>query len=511
MVYSLVPEGGKRLDQPSRPALSLSLAPPESDHEGLAARVHRTLVSEVRRGRLRPGQLLPGSRRLAEAFGVHRNTVLAALRELEAEGWVCAEPARGTRVASGLPAQPRRPAPPPPTAARPGFDLPRLDVEDPSPAAVPRAAPLSFSGGVPDVRLVDTAVLGRALRRALRDPGTLRYGSSQGDPRLREALAAMLSDARGVPRAADELVVTSGSQMALDLVARGLFARGARVAVEALGYRPGWDALRRAGLELVPVPVDRHGLDVELLADLARRAPISGVVLTPHHQYPTTVTLSAERRLSLLALARRQRWLVVEDDYDHEFHYEGRPVLPLASADPGGNVVYVGTLSKLLAPGLRLGFVAAPRAAIARLADVRRTTDREGVHAVERAVALLFEDGDLGRHARRVRRVYHARRDALVELLRASPLTFAVPHGGTALFASTPAGVDVDAVVAGAAARGVALRSPRSFAFDGLPRRHLRLGFAQLDLPELARAARGLTLALDEVVGGRTLGRNRFT
>ncbi|HRG96929.1 MAG TPA: PLP-dependent aminotransferase family protein [Polyangiaceae bacterium] len=506
--------------------LLLTLAPPESEREGLAARVHRTLVSEVRRGRLRPGQLLPGSRRLAEAFGVHRNTVLVALRELEAEGWVCVEPARGTRVAQGLPAQRRRAAPPP-TSARPGYDLPRAEVEAsaPSPAAplTPSlAAPLSFSGGVPDVRLLDTAALARALRRALRDPSTLRYGSPQGDPRLREALATLLSDARGVPRAADELVVTSGSQMALDLVARALFAPGARVAVEALGYRPGWEALRRAGLALVPVPVDRHGLDVEALADLARREPVAGVVLTPHHQYPTTVTLSAERRLALLELARRHRWLVVEDDYDHEFHYEGRPVLPLASADPGGNVVYVGTLSKLLAPGLRLGFVAAPRPVAARLADARRTLDREGVHAVERAVALLFEDGDVGRHARRVRRVYHARRDALVGLLAETPLTFSVPHGGTALFVSTPAEVDVERLVDRAAARGVVLQSPRAFAFDGLPRPLLRLGFAQLDLPELARAARALALALGEAAGagggrrggaaaGRTLGRNRFT
>jgi GntR family transcriptional regulator/MocR family aminotransferase len=481
---------------------TLSLLDAASNDETLVSRIRRTVVDDVRRGRLAPGRKLPGSRRLAQAFGVHRNTVLEALRGLEAEGFLTTRPARGTFVSDTLPEQRRRAQPPKNASDRAGYDHPVA-----SPYVPPVETPLSFFGGLPDARLVDTRVLARAFREAMRDPKTLGYGAAEGCPRLRAALASMLSSTRGVARGPDEILVTSGSQMALDLVARGLFRRGARVAVEALGYRPAWDAIRGAGLEPVPIPVDAHGLDVAALAHATATHGLAGVVLTPHHQYPTTVTLSAARRLSLLALARAERLVVVEDDYDHEFHYEGRPILPLASADPGGSVVYVGTLSKVLAPGLRTGYVAAPRSVVARLAEVRRTTDREGNHVVERALAIALEDGEIGRHARRARKVYLARRDRLVELLEKAfgdEMDVRVPSGGTALLVGISPRIDVNELVRRAAERGLGLQSSARFAFDGKPRPFLRLGFALLDERELARAV----AVLREVFpGGKNLGR----
>ena len=482
-----------RPDSPRRSSPTLSLVAPDSPREGLVSRVRRSIVSEVRRGRLRPGQALPGSRPLATSLGVHRNTVLSALRELESEGWITSSPARGTFVSEALPEQKRRADVPEAAPDRPGFDVPDGGYVPPRPTRA-----LSFFGGVPDVRLVDTTTIGRALKRALRDRSTLRYGSPLGDARLRRELARLLSDTRGVPRAEDEIMVTSGSQMAIDLVARGLLPRGSCVAVEALGYRPAWEALRRAGIELAPVPLDGDGMDVRALERLAQKRALAGVLLTPHHQCPTTVTLSAPRRLALLDLARKSRWLVLEDDYDHEFHYEGRPVLPLASADPGGNVVYVGTLSKVLSPGLRVGYVAAPRAVVARLAEYRYSTDREGNHVIERAVAELLEDGEAGRHVRRARKVYLARRDLLVGLLRKTlgeRLSFVVPSGGTSIHANVRAEIDVEAVIERAYESGLSLQSPRVFAFDGKTRSFLRLGFAQLDETELPRAVALLAAA----------------
>ena len=482
------------MDQSSRASTpTLALAEAETAREGLVSRVRRSVVGEIRRGRLRPGQVLPGSRPLAAALGVHRNTVLSALRELEGEGWIVTSPARGTFVSEALPERKRRDAAKDASAERPGYDV----ADEPTLAVRPPRA-LSFFGGIPDVRLVDTALLARALKRALRDRSTLRYGSALGDLRLRRELAKLLADTRGVPRSEDEILVTSGSQMAIDLVARGLLPRGSCVAVEALGYRPGWEALRRAGLELAPVPVDEHGLDVRALERLAQRRSLAGVLLTPHHQCPTTVTLSAPRRLALLDLARKGRWLVLEDDYDHEFHYEGRPILPLASADPGGNVVYVGTLSKVLSPGLRIGYVAAPRSVVQRLAAFRYSTDREGNHVVERAVAELLEDGEAGRHVRRARKVYLARRDCLVALLRKTfgeRLAFRVPSGGTSIHATVDPAVDVDAIVERAYELGLSLQSSRTFAFDGKTKPFLRLGFAQLDEAEMARAVKLLERA----------------
>jgi len=494
------PGARRRLGTPT-----LALLAADSPREALVSRVRRSIVSEVRRGRLRPGQVLPGSRPLAESLGVHRNTVLAAIRELESEGWITTVPAQGTFVSEDLPEQKRRLDVPEPSADRPSYDVPDGGYVVPR---APRA--LSFFGGIPDVRLVDTATLGRALRRALRDKSTLRYGSPLGDLRLRNELAKLLADTRGVPRTADEILVTSGSQMAIDLVARSLLPRGSCVAVEALGYRPAWEALKRAGIELSPVAVDADGMDVRALERLAQKRTLAGVLLTPHHQCPTTVTLSASRRLALLELARKSRWLVLEDDYDHEFHYEGRPILPLASADPGGNVVYVGTLSKVLSPGLRVGYVAAPRSVVARLADFRYSTDREGNHVVERAVAELLEDGEAGRHVRRARKVYLARRDLLVSLLRKTfgdRLRFEVPHGGTSIHATVDPDVDVEAIVDRAYDLGLSLQSPKVFAFDGKTRPFLRLGFAQLDETELPRAVRLLASAFPQDQARRADGR----
>jgi hypothetical protein len=158
-------------------------------------------------------------------------------------------------------------------------------------------------------------------------------------------------------------------------------------------YRPAWRTLADTGAELAPVPVDSQGLVVDALAELIERRPIRAVYVTPHHQYPTTVTLSAGRRMALLELARRRRFAIIEDDYDHEFHYEGRPILPLASADDSGVVLYVGTLSKVLAPGLRVGYLIAPRAIRDWVIALRFDIDRQGDRLGDRALAELIEDG----------------------------------------------------------------------------------------------------------------------
>lgn len=341
-------------------------------------RLARAISDDVRRGRLKPGDSLPGSRSLARALGVHRNTVLAAYAELTAEGWITTEAAARTFVSHALPdvenAPPRRAG-----ASAPGFELPaRPHSREPRRDLLPLPEVLAMSGGIPDVRLVPVAALARAYRRALQrgGPTLLGYGDARGHARLRRALADMLAALRGVPADGESLMVTRGSQLALDLVARTLLRPGDIVAVEALGYRPAWSALAAAGARLVPVAVDEHGLDVEALEALAARERLRAVYVTPHHQYPTTVMLDAGRRLRLLELARARRIAVIEDDYDFEFHYEGRPVLPLAAADRHAVVVYVGTLSKILAPSLRLGFVVAPPLLIERLSEQRFTHHR---------------------------------------------------------------------------------------------------------------------------------------
>jgi len=474
--------------------------------------IARAVAADIRRGRLAKGSALPGSRTLAGSLGVHRNTVLAAYRELAAEGWISGEAARGTFVSSELPdAEPRRPAP----AAQggPALSISRLSrlsrrvgyelgpsIDAPAQPALARGT-LVLSGGVPDMRLAPATALSRAYRRALRihKREVLDYGDPQGHARLRIAIASMLAAVRGVGASEATVLITRGSQMAVDLIARALITQGDVVAVEALGYRPAWSALRHAGARLVPLPVDASGLSTTALSELISRERVRAVYVTPHHQYPTTAMLAPGRRLELLALARANRIAIIEDDYDHEFHYEGRPILPLASADTAGVVIYVGTLSKILAPGLRLGFVAAPPPLIERLTAIRAFVDRQGDLALEVAVADLMEDGEVQRHARRMRRVYKARRDALVEALSTelgSALSFDVPAGGMAIWARADSGIDIDAWAARALDHRVLFHPARRFAFDGRARPFARLGFASLSERELAEAARRMASAL---------------
>jgi GntR family transcriptional regulator/MocR family aminotransferase len=213
------------------------------------------------------------------------------------------------------------------------------------------------------------------------------------------------------------------------------------------------------------------------------------------------VTLSASRRLRLLELARSHRFAIIEEDYDHEFHYDGRPVLPLASADRWGVVAYVGTFSKVLAPGLRTGYVVAPRPLLASVIAHRLHPDVQGDRVLEYALAELIEEGEIQRLIRRVRREYEARRDALVGALRRSlgdSLSFSVPAGGIALWVRAADGVDIEAWAERARARGAVIVTAAHFALDGQPRPWARLGFASLDRRELEEGVRRLAAALPE-------------
>jgi GntR family transcriptional regulator/MocR family aminotransferase len=460
----------------------------------LFVQIERAITHDVRRGRLRPGALLPGTRTLAGTLGVHRSTVVAAYEELIAQGWVATRPGGGTVVA----ASPPEPRPRRLKGARTGVALPARAGFDVAPLQAPATtAPgpnvLALWGGVPDLRLVPAAALGRAWRRAVRSGrGLLGYApDGRGEPRLRSALAGLMSATRGLAATADDLLVVRGSQMALELVGRSLIRPGDVAAVEAPGYAPARLAFARAGARVVPIPVDREGFRVDAVEALARSEAVRLVYVTPHHQYPTTVTLSPSRRLALLDLAARRRIAIVEDDYDHEFHFDGRPLLPLASGDPAGVVIYIGSLAKVLAPGLRLGYVVAPRALLDRMAAERALVDRQGDLVLERAVAELIEDGELQRHVRRLRRIYQRRRDVLCDLIAArlpALLAFQRPAGGMALWTTAAPGVDVEAWQARALRDGLMFQAGRAFDFQGRATPHLRLGFAIADEAELARA-----------------------
>jgi GntR family transcriptional regulator/MocR family aminotransferase len=475
---------------------------PELSRDGespLFVRIARAIAADIRRGRLPSRARLPGSRELGKRLGAHRNTVLSAYAELEQEGWIKSERARGTFVAEALPERaPRRFKAPEPARVR-SLELPALTL--PTVTPVPKGA-LPLLSGMPDSRLMPTAALARAYRRVLRrDRHALDYSGPYGDAKCCAALSELLRVARGVVANQGELVITRGSQMALHLAARALCGPGDLIAVEAFGYPPAWEAFRLAGAQLAAIPLDRGGIELEALERLAKSSRLRAVYVTPHHQYPTTITMTAPRRLALLGLAERYGFLILEDDYDHEFHWAGRPVLPLASADPSRMVVYIGTLSKVLAPGVRLGYLVARAEIAERVAQLRTFLDRQGDHVVERAVAELIEDGELERHAKRVARAYLERRNVLIESLRrefGEQLRFDVPAGGLALWARVRLPLPVERWVGLASARGVVLRSARQFAFDGRAREFVRLGFPALEPAEIRRAVRTLAACVSD-------------
>lgn len=455
------------------------------------------ISADIARGRLRPGQRLPGQRTLATKLGVHRNTVVAAYGELVSQGWARTIAGSGTVVSESIPARRARGSSARASQARrTAFAVhARKNRRQPWEAD---GSEFQLHGGMPDPRLAPSVLLARALGRVLRRPNSdvLDYGHPQGHAELRREVAAMLADTRGLALEPDGLLITRGSQMALHLLAEVLLRPGDVVAVESMGYAPAWDAFEGAGAVLRGTRVDAAGIDVE---QLIAAPPPRAVYITPHHQYPTTATLSADRRLRLLRWAREHRVAVIEDDYDHEFHYDGRPVFPMASTDTSGSVVYVGTLSKVIAPGLRVGWLSGPPNLITEACRARTTIDGQGGLPTEAAVAELLEDGELQRHVWRSRRIYLERREALVDALRAhlpNALEFEVPRGGLALWARVDPSIELPRWVAAAQARGVAVSPGRRYALSGRPVQALRIGFARHEPAELEEAVARLARAL---------------
>jgi GntR family transcriptional regulator/MocR family aminotransferase len=420
----------------------------------------------VRAGRLRPGSSLPSSRVFAAQLGVSRGVVVEAYAQLAAEGWLAARQGAGTTVADvTAQAQPR---PARVVAERPPEVRYDLRTGRPDLSAFPRRAWAS--------------ALASAVRLA--PDAALDYGDPRGTAALRTALLDHLGRTRGVIADPACVVVVAGTAGGLPLLWRALRARGARrVGVEDPGWREQAASVRLAGLEPVPIPVDALGLDVAELA----AAGVDAVVVTPAHQYPTGVVLAPERRAALVRWARETGGTVVEDDYDAEFRYDREPVGALQSLAPG-EVAYVGSASKTLAPALRLGWLVLPPA----LTEAVTAGAGRGTGVFEQlALATLIERGELARHLRRVRHTYRARRDALVDALHGRVELSGVA-AGLHLMAPTE---ETASIAARARADGIALQTLHEACTTCRPQPPaLLLGYARESEPALRHAVSLLAL-----------------
>ena len=447
---------------------------------GLANQVAAELRTAIRSGRLAGGSRLPASRELARDLAVSRGVIVEAYEQLVAEGFLVSRQGSGTRV-SGLQA-----AGP---ADRAGA---------PHRPSAPRHLPYDLTPGTPDLSAFPRQAWLAALRQVMREAPheALGYGDPGGVPQLRAELAAYLGRVRAADVSPDRVVVTSGVAQALSLVIAALARAGPLpLAVEDPHSVRTTALLETAGAVRIPVPVDGEGIDVDTL----RRSAARAVIVTPAHQYPTGVVLSPRRRAQLVAWAAEVDGVVIEDDYDAEFRYDRDPVGCLQGLRPQ-RVVLLGSVSKSLAPGLRLGWLVA-RPALAGSARSSRATSDLGSPVLDQyALARLLASGAYDRQLRQLRRRYRARRDALTTAV-ARWLPGATVHGvsaGIQLYVELPTGCDEAAVVQAAAERGVAVEGvgPLRVAGGGPPA--LVLGFARLPEHRLAHAVRLLAQALTD-------------
>jgi GntR family transcriptional regulator / MocR family aminotransferase len=443
--------------------------------------IYRQLAAAILEGRLAGGEALPPTRALAADLGVSRTTISAVYDRLAGEGFTIGRAGAGTFVASGRVSVPTRRAPRGHSVApRPVWSGMTFRSTDHLPAA------FDFAIGVPDPRLFPLTAWRRNIASGLQSTSALLDGYSHpaGLWQLRAAIARHLALARSVRAGADDVIVTSGAQQAFDLAARVLVAPGDVVAVEEPGYPPVRLLFESLGAVVVGVRVDDQGI---VVSDLPIRARL--VYTTPSHQFPTGVRTSLDRRIELLAWAEKANALIIEDDYDSEFHYGAGALDPLQSLDRSGRVIYVGTFSKTLLPTLRIGFLVAPASLTPALIAAKRLSDWHTETVSQGALAQLLDSGAFAAHVRRANRVYSGRRARIIdgvarELERWLEVVPSV--AGLHLFAQLRDDVPlrVSAVRDAAASAGIGIQSVASFATDrdsAQARRGFVLGYGAID------------------------------
>lgn len=427
--------------------------------------LERHLRHSIRSGQLAGGSTMPSSRALADRLGVARGVVVEAYEQLIAEGYLLSRLGSSTRVAE-IPTPPTQPEPPTPIEAQ----------------------VIDLRPGRPDVTEFPRETWSRAARRVLNEAPADRftYLDGTGVPELRTALTDYLGRARGTVAHREDIIISTGFMQALHLLGSALVATGARsIAVEE-PYDPSYRrALGASGLKVVPVPVDEDGLRVELAVE----AGVDTVVVTPAHQFPTGAVLAPQRRSALLGWARDTGGLIVEDDYDAEFRYDRDPIGAMQGLDPE-HVVYAGTASKSIAPGLRLGWLCAPRRLVAPLLTAKNDADHGSSALGQLLLADVITHGELDRHLRRMRKLYRGRRDAMLASLgQHLPEWRAMgASAGLHVMAQTPAGIDEAGLVVAAGEAGVLVYgSGRYYAAAGAPA-GIVFGYAAVDERRISQA-----------------------
>lgn len=450
----------------------------------------------IKNGKLRSGQKLPASRDLARLLGINRLTVVKAYDELQMQGWLESAVGSGTFISSHVvDHQPTTLGGSlvPSSLKKAGFVLQPLDyLENVSEPAI---AGLHLDDGYPDPRLAPLKEFYRAYRSQLSRSGLYdkfgSYSNPAGPGHYREALSLYLNASRGLKTTANNILSVRGTLMGINLVCSALIKPGDVIVSGVPGWRRVEHNFIHAGARPIGIPVDEHGLVVEELRKICLKEKVKMVYVTPHHHYPTTVSLRIDRRLELLRLANTYGFIILEDDYDFDFHYRHRPLLPLASADENGMVIYCGSFGKSFSPAFRMGYLVAAENVIEHLSKVRVILDRQGDHIQDNAMADLLNDGTVQRYLRKTLAVYQQRRNFFCDLLGTAlqdVVRFTPPEGGMTVWTQFPDTVDLQKLIKQAYAKGLSISDGKAHQYPGFNVKGLRLGFASSTTEELAKS-----------------------
>ena len=453
------------------------------------AQIANKIIEEIQQGRFAVGMALPGTRELAIKLGVNRKTVVQAYEELIAQGWLNAESKRGTFVSSRTLAIGHAPKP----IKKLDFAFKNKTIIESKTVTDKKAESefISFSEGISDSRLIPLEVFSHAMRHALIT--TIRtnkqaYNEPKGALILRQAILHMLNMSRGLHADVENICITRGQQMGFFLVGRALVRQNDVIVMESLCDQSASDAFKSCGAQIISISQTDEGMNLAALEALCKTTKIRAVYTSPHYQIPTTISMPMVNRRKLLALADEYDFLIIEDDHDFEFNFSHPPIMPIASLDKPNRVIYVGSLSSILAPSFRQGFVVASREIIKHFSNEIMLIDRQGNTVIELAVAELLHSGEINRHTLKVFKIYEERRKLIAELIKTelgNYVQFKMPDGGLALWLKINPKINMSVLMKDAEQEKVRVVVGASFSLHSEPVSAIRLGFASLNYDEI--------------------------
>ncbi len=465
--------------------------------------IARKIIEEIQNGRFTPGTALPGTREFASRIKVNRKTVIQAYDELIAQGWLTSESKRGTFVSSRFLAVNSKPSPPPLSQFSSAYTKPLIAANRLNKRQMHDH--IYFSDGLPDNRLIPFESISRAMRRSLITSARGQKSGqcdSKGAMILRQAIMHMVNMERGLHTNPDNICVVSGLQMGIFIISRIFINAGDNVIIEELSNPNAREVFKSSGANLITVSHDADGINIDHLEELCMQDKISAVYVTPHHQIPTTVTMSKTRREKLCELADKYDFLIIEDDTDNEFNFSNAPILPLANMQHSEKVIYLGSLSKVLTPGLRIGYIVAPEEVIEICAQQAMLIENQGNPLAELAVAELMHTGEIKKHISRALKIYSERKSLLSNLLNDELnqyVTFQQSNTGLAFWLKLDSKVNIDQLTHHAALQKVHFQSGNLFCARGSQTSGIRMGFANLSHEEAVQGVGRLKKAFQSV------------